>query len=217
MNGTKTRGKKRRSFLAAATAFVTTLCVLTCTAASAGMYSGSSFYASYNSMQEAKIAAEQLTKELVGEGAILMKNIKNTLPLRGDERVSVFGVTSDNLVGCADSSSIVTGLVDKTVADALEREGFKVNPTLKQFYANNSDGEGSEVTDFGGVISESFAAYDDVAIVVFSRDGGEGSDVKRVTSETVGEGDTHRALYSETVSAGSGEDVLSDVGSVPFP
>ena len=57
------------------------------------------YYTDYNSMEDAKKAAEDLTRQIVGEGASLLKNSNEALPMSGSEWVSVFGVTSDNLVG----------------------------------------------------------------------------------------------------------------------
>ena len=194
--------KAPRKKIAALLSFVMCLAMIFTVFASA--YNGTKYYAGFNSMTEAKIAAEQLTKELVSEGAILMKNDDGTLPLTGSEWVSVFGVTQDDLAGCSDTSgAIVTGNVDDSIADALERAGFIVNPTLKQFYANNSNGIGKEVTDFGGMVEETFKNYNDAAVIVFSRDGGEGSDAARVTSEeaTQEDIDSHRALYTKKEEA----------------
>ena len=98
---------------------------------------GGKYYTDYGSFAEAKTAAEQLTRELAQEGDVLLKNDNKALPLSGREWVSVFGVRSDNLIGASDSSGAFSGSSsgsDSTVAAALENAGFKVNPTLKNFY-----------------------------------------------------------------------------------
>ena len=162
------------------------------------------YYTDYNTFEEAKKAAEELTREIAQEGDVLLKNKDNALPLSGREWVSVFGVTSDNLVGASDSAGAhVTGSTgsDSTVADALENAGFKVNPTLKKFYANDTSSIGKEITKFSGNVNDSFNLYNDVAFVVLSREGGEGSDASRVTTETIsGEENTHKALLKKTVT-----------------
>ena len=158
------------------------------------------YYTDYNSMEDAKKAAEDLTRQIVGEGASLLKNSNEALPMSGSEWVSVFGVTSDNLVGASDSagafSSGSTGS-DETLAAALEDAGFKVNPTLKSFYANDTSSIGAEVTDFPGTVDSSTKPYNDAAFIVLSRKGGEGSDASRVTDQTVDEDDDHLALYTD--------------------
>ncbi len=161
---------------------------------------GGKYYTDYGSFAEAKTAAEQLTRELAQEGDVLLKNDNKALPLSGREWVSVFGVRSDNLIGASDSSGAFSGSSsgsDSTVAAALEGAGFKVNPTLKNFYKNDNSEIGEEQTVFNGSVKESFNLYNDVAFVVLSREGGEGSDASRVTTETVDSGDTHKALLTD--------------------
>ena len=116
------------------------------------------YYTDYNSMEDAKKAAEDLNRQIVGEGASLLKNKDEALPMKGSEWVSVFGVKSDNLVGASDSAgawSSDSGGSDETVADALTLAGFKVNPTLKAFYQQDSSEIGAEVTDFPGTVDSS--------------------------------------------------------------
>lgn len=158
------------------------------------------YYTDYNSMEDAKKAAEDLTRQIVGEGASLLKNSNEALPMSGSEWVSVFGVTSDNLVGASDSAGAFSGgstSSDETLAAALEYAGFKVNPTLKSFYANDTSSIGAEVTDFPGTVDSSTKLYNDAAFIVHSREGGEGSDASRVTDQTVDEDDDHLALYTD--------------------
>ena len=158
------------------------------------------YYTDYNSMEDAKKAAEDLNRQIVGEGASLLKNKDEALPMKGSEWVSVFGVKSDNLVGASDSAgawSSDSGGSDETVADALTLAGFKVNPTLKAFYQQDSSEIGAEVTDFPGTVDSSTKLYNDAAFIVLSREGGEGSDASRVTTQTVDEDDDHVALYTD--------------------
>ena len=162
------------------------------------------YYTDYDSMEEAKTAAEDLTRELAQEGDVLLKNKDNALPLSGKEWVSVFGVTSDNLIGASDSAGAFSGgssASDETVPDALEAAGFKVNPTLKAYYKNDTSEHGDEDTTFNGQVRNSFRLYNDVAFIVLSREGGEGSDASRVTDETVkGSEDDHKALLKKDSS-----------------
>ncbi len=199
------KGKRRAASLAAvALAMVMgTSLVASTPFASADESSESSltkYYTDFNSMEEAKTAAEDLTREIVAEGASLLKNKDNALPMNGSEWVSVFGVRSDNLIGASDSAgawSDSSSGSDETVADALEHAGFKVNPTLKNFYSLDNSEIGREVTDFSGQVDSSTKLYNDAAFIVLSREGGEGSDASRVTDQTVGEDDEHKALYTD--------------------
>lgn len=155
------------------------------------------YFNDYNTREEADAAANALNLELSEEGTVLMKN-DGLLPLTGKERISVFGVKQDNLVGGAGNTSVMgeasdTGASDG-VADALIRAGFEVNPTLKAFYAADSSNIGNEVLSFTGAAKESMKMYDDVAVIVISRTGGEGSDLDTVTTELVPADDDHLAL-----------------------
>ena len=72
----------------------------------------------------------QVANLIVAEGAVLLKNEKNALPMKGG-KISLFGIDNKN------------GVLQKV----LEDEGFTVNPTLAAFYAasSHSSGAGSVV------------------------------------------------------------------------
>lgn len=145
------------------------------------------YYADYDSLEETLSAAEQLTEDTAAEGDVLLKNQNKALPMRGNEWISVFGVSADSLIGAAPTGGQSTASAggDK-VADVLADAGFKVNPTLKNFYDNQSATIGQEEYAFNGKVTSSFSMYSDAAVVVLARTGGEGSDAKRVTSEEAG-------------------------------
>ena len=151
-------------------------------------------------MDEAVKAAEELNLQLSEEGNVLLKN-DGTLPLDGGERVSIFGVKQDNLLGAASGSAFAgaesTSDGSVSIAKSLEKAGFKVNPTLVNFYAADNSGIGNENLNFTGEAEASMEMYNDLAVIVLTREGGEGSDASTVTSETVGEDDDHKALYTD--------------------
>ena len=59
------------------------------------------YYADYDSLEETLSAAEQLTEDTAAEGDVLLKNQNKALPMRGNEWISVFGVSADSLIGAA--------------------------------------------------------------------------------------------------------------------
>ena len=152
------------------------------------------------SKSEAYDQANQMNIRLMEEGAVLLKNRDSALPLTSGSRVSVFGKNSVNLsYGNSGSSG---GNLDDAVGlhSALEQAGFKVNPTLKSFYKNDSQSgskrqPNSTDLDSGGnqmiataetpqskytdAVKSSYQEYSDAAIVVFTRIGGEGFDLPR--------------------------------------
>ena len=82
-------------------------------------------------------ASRQLAAEIEGEGAVLLKNDNDALPLSSDEKkISLFGRTSVDPVytGAGSASTEADPVNYKT---ALENEGFEVNPDLYDFYANH--------------------------------------------------------------------------------
>ena len=143
----------------------------------------SKYYPSFTNMDDAKAAAIALTTELAAEGDVLLKN-NAALPLKADAWVSVFGVTADSMTGASDSAGAWSGSSEggDTLVAALENAGYKVNPTLKEVYKNDSSKIGNEITNFSGMVESSLKTYSDAAFIVFSREGGEGGDASTVTA-----------------------------------
>lgn len=153
------------------------------------------FYADYSSYDEALDAADDLNTEISGEGDVLLKN-DGTLPMTTASKLSVFGGAQDSYVGGSGSA---------TLTEALRTEGFKVNSALENYYANEKNTIGVEKSDFDKSIEQTFSLYGDAAVVILSRTGGEGNDLKLVTEEKEdnkdGDGNSydweHKALYKD--------------------
>ena len=151
-------------------------------------------------------AAEQsraMAQELVQEGAVLLKDQNNALPLAEGTAVNLFGYGSVDPIyggsgsGASDTSSnidLVTGLTNA---------GFTVNQELVDFYkksgvsrAAQKGFEGSNFTPaevpaekYTDTLLQNAKAFSDVAIVTISRVGGEGGDLPQ---------DMYAAGYSKT-------------------
>ena len=151
-------------------------------------------------------AAEQsraMAQELVQEGAVLLKDQNNALPLAEGTAVNLFGYGSVDPIyggsgsGASDTSSnidLVTGLTNA---------GFSVNQELVDFYkksgvsrAAQKGFEGSNFTPaevpaekYTDTLLQNAKAFSDVAIVTISRVGGEGGDLPQ---------DMYAAGYSKT-------------------
>ena len=151
-------------------------------------------------------AAEQsraMAQELVQEGAVLLKDQDNALPLAEGTAVNLFGYGSVDPIyggsgsGASDTSSnidLVTGLTNA---------GFTVNQELVDFYkksgvsrAAQKGFEGSNFTpaevpaaQYTDTLLQNAKAFSDVAIVTISRVGGEGGDLPQ---------DMYAAGYSKT-------------------
>ena len=136
----------------------------------------------------------------VEEGAVLLLNRNNALPLAETERsVTLFGRSSVDLIYKNNSGGPVTVGSPRllTYHDAFQNAGFSINETLCDAYAKSgvsrvkygtdtvTKSAGSEKASIGEPdasfytdnLKATFASYGDAAIVVFSREAGEGTDV----------------------------------------
>ena len=88
-------------------------------------------------------AGRDLVQQVEAEGAALLTNENNALPLAKGAKVSLFSTSSVNIVyGGTGSANVDTTKCDD-LKTAMEKEGFQVNPTLWEFYLT---GEASEYT-----------------------------------------------------------------------
>ncbi len=164
----------------------------------------------YSDKASVLAAANALNEKIAEEGTILLKN-DGFLPVAtpvSDEsvtvrpRVSVLGHNSVNLVyGGSGSAGGAGGKGAATVFDSLSSAGYDYNPELKKFYESKAAGDkrdepamGSSllagiftgetpVDNYTDAVRSSYKDYNDFAIVVLSRLGGEGFDLPR-TSKT---------------------------------
>ena len=215
MAKTKQAGKKKAlAFVACAATLAMGLSALYAPAA-AFAETGSTaatpnkYYTDFNSLEDALAAAEKHTEKTIAEGATLLKNKDEALPMSGTASVTVLGERADALTGAAATGSFTsdTSGGGDTVAGVLEEAGFNVNPTVKKYYEVQSASIGTEDYTFNGQVKNSFRLFNDAAIVVLSRTGGEGSDASRITSEKAGtnlldekDTDSHVALAQDAPS-----------------
>ena len=158
------------------------------------------FEADYASAAEQEKAAQEICETAEANGATLLLNRKNALPLAQGAKVSLFGTGSADFVYGGTGSGSVDSSKALNLKDALEADGFSVNPTVWNFYTTGA-GKGyrrqlapgslnNYIFDNSGyLINEvpqsvftdtewaSVADYGDAAIMVVSRVCGEGSDL----------------------------------------
>ena len=149
----------------------------------------------FDSYEDSYKAAGKLGKQIVAEGIVLLQNNEDVLPLDASiKRISVFGQDSVDFVYGGTGSGAVNSKTAITLKDALEKAGYEVNATLWNFYLS---GEGSQyrksyknVTGDGAFsvnevplnvytqkVKDSYAGFNDAAIVVIGRSGGESADL----------------------------------------
>lgn len=197
---------KRRKFSSVlSTALAASLAVGSAISASAAVtVDSTSIIPDYSSYEETLRAGEELNEELMGEGAVLLKNQNNALPLtESEKKVTMFGACSVNLIlgGSGSGGGTVTdAMTSYDLADGLELAGFQVNQVVRQWYENQEyssepttvDGVtyGSEVDPSGlEDFMDSYQVYGDAAIVVLGRTGGEMAD--RLREGIDGDKDKH--------------------------
>ena len=136
----------------------------------------------------------QLVQQVEAEGAALLMNENNALPLAEGANVSLFSNSSVNLVYGGTGSGNIDASTADTLKTAMEKTGFNVNETLWNFYESEEmgmykRGNGGTIATESAVVTEvpwneytdevkdSVTSYGDAAIVTLSRVGGEGADL----------------------------------------
>ena len=140
----------------------------------------------------------ELCAQVEAEGAALLKNDNQALPLAGGSKVSLFARGSVELMYGGTGSGSVDTSQAPSLKDALTQEGIEINQGLWDWYTSTSEKYGRKTpasisdalvanTQYGvneapwaeveSANSSTFAEYGDAAIVVLSRSGGEGADL----------------------------------------
>ncbi len=148
------------------------------------------------SSEEAKaVQAEviDLTKTITAEGMVLLRNERNTLPLKDGQAVNLFGWSSiRHIVGGSGGASEIA----VSLKQSFEQAGYQVNDRLLDMYAafqaerTTEQEEGRyatswstpepEITDkayYTEELLEHAQAFSDTAVLTISRGSGEGVDI----------------------------------------
>ncbi|MCD7843270.1 MAG: hypothetical protein LUG17_01430 [Clostridiales bacterium] len=88
----------------------------------------------FNSVEEMTEYGLELAQLVEAEGAALLLNENNALPLDSGAAVSCFSTSSVNLVYGGTGSGNIDASSADTLKTALEKAGFSVNETLWDFY-----------------------------------------------------------------------------------
>ena len=179
----------------------------------------------------------ELVKQVEAEGASLLTNEDEALPLAKGSKVSLFSTSSVNIVYGGTGSANVDASKCDNLKTALEKEGFSVNQTLWDFYETGDAAEytrgnaGADVQDsatasgYGSAeiveapwslysedVLGSVEEYGDAAIVVLSRIGGEGAD--SYFDHELGDGKNYLALNQEEKDMMAGIKAMKDAGAI---
>ena len=147
----------------------------------------------FDSEEEMVRSGESLCTLVDAEGAALLLNENDALPLAAGSKVSCFSTSSVNLVYGGTGSGNIDASKANTLKGALEIAGMEVNQTLWNFYLGLDEQykrkKGGTIATASATTAEcpwelytdevkdSVIPYGDAAIVVISRIGGEGADL----------------------------------------
>ncbi|WP_099468908.1 glycoside hydrolase family 3 protein [Konateibacter massiliensis] len=158
------------------------------------------FTSDFLSDEERTAYLQELGTRIEAEGIVLLKNEGNTLPLSSNTKISLIGQDSVDPVYGGGGAGSVDASKAINLKTAFESAGFEINETLWNFYET---GEGSsyrkatpDVYGMGSfavnevpqdvytdAVKESFQEYNDAAVVVIGRSGGESSDLSSTPGE----------------------------------
>lgn len=156
----------------------------------------------------------RVSEQIVSEGSVLLWNEENALPLKSEEKdISLFSNTSVNMVYTGTGSGSINVREAVNLKSAFEKYEFNVNKDLWDFYetgnGSKDKGYGLLQKGSGGIstneplytkevpwsviqnennVVNSFSTYNDAAIFVLGRSGGEGGDLSN--AGTSAENDT---------------------------
>lgn len=192
------------------------------------------FKSSFASAEERAAAEAEVCTNLEAEGATLLMNKNNTLPLSSSSKFSLFGTSAiDPIYGGTGSGQVST---DNAVSlrSALTAEFGKgcSNPTLlKRYLSDLQQYRRVNAATTGGTIDQyrineapwaeimtdevkkSMSSYGDVALVVIGRSGGEGNDLPTTQCGDGMDGNYLRLNQNE-VDMLEGLKSLKDAGTV---
>lgn len=159
------------------------------------------FKSDFNDYKSVMNSARTLAKKVQAEGTVLMTNKNNALPFAKNSKVTFFGYNTVDMALGGTGSGGVSPSADRKIdlVKACENK-IDMNKTIYDFYQQKYDDKVGfvETTGWGGTtlnfrtvnkvneisaddftqeVKNSFDSYNDVAIFVMTRIGGEGSDL----------------------------------------
>jgi beta-glucosidase len=198
------------------------------TSTSSGSSGGNYFDTKFNSVAELRDASEKIIEETMAEGAVLLKNENNALPLNKGDAVTMYGMASYYSVHTGQGSSgVEDGALDPEITvslfEGLTGAGLNVNETLNTWYGQQSVADYMGGANFsGGSTQTSRFVVKDIpwgdlpdaknsnakaGIMVLARSSGEASDL--YMDVTMDDGKTHVQLSGKNTNENYVGDGLS--------
>ena len=131
-----------------------------------------------------------VARKAAEESIIMLRNENNTLPLKGSEKVALYGITSVDFFGIGTGSGEVHTAHVANMQEAMTEAGFTLDENLAEFYRTCYATQSATEKMEGSAIDkrhrseplisvkaiERQAKDNDVAVVVLGRIAGEGAD-----------------------------------------
>lgn len=152
----------------------------------------------FDSVSELVAARDAINEQVVEEGAVLLKNLGQALPLKKASKVTLLGMGSHQAMYgmCAGAAAIGNKEQIVTFETAFQERGLELNPVMISFYESLKDtykpggaggwGENARsgmtigevpVSEYGDQQISSLSEYNDAAIIFIERNSGEGFDI----------------------------------------
>lgn len=158
------------------------------------------YFSDYTSISDLQDDAKEVSSRTTQEGAVLLKNKGNALPLTNDAKINLYSSSSVNFIHSGGGSSYAKNSEYVSLKDGLTNNGFKVNEDLYSWYANNkqyfnnhtsstsSDAAHYEIRDakWDQIDKNAREKEAEAGIFVLSRYGTEASDLKFANSSGTG-------------------------------
>ncbi len=142
-------------------------------------------------------AHAQVARQAAGESMVLLRNENATLPLKGTEKVALYGISAVDFVAGGTGSGDVNKAYVVNMVDAMKAAGFTLDKGLVDYYDAYIAYDKAQVALTGTTFSwfsrrklaeiavpaaaiENGARANDLAVVVLGRNAGEGADRRQV-------------------------------------
>ena len=143
----------------------------------------------YSNQPDLKAHA-QVARKAAEESIVLLRNEHGTLPLKGGEKVALYGINSVDFLGVGTGSGFVHMAHVANMQEALTTAGFSLDEDLANYYrhcyalqqdkermeASSTDKRHRSEPEVSVKAIERQAKANDVAIIVLGRIAGEGAD-----------------------------------------
>ena len=131
-----------------------------------------------------------VARKAAEEGIVLLRNENNTLPMKGNEKVALYGINSIDFFGLGTGSGEVNTAYVVNMQEAMTAAGFTLDKDLTEYYRHyNATQTATEKMDGSAIDKrhrqeptvsmkaiERQAQANDVAVLVLGRTSGEGAD-----------------------------------------